>query len=426
MSSTTDIIRYPAQDPFVVIRQCYLAITGGDKNAAAVLNWAEQWHKYKLRARQQAQVLNNMKRGKGEAADQNEELWIFRTIAEIASEDLLGFISERTLAKVMDKLVRLRFISRRHNPAAPYDRTLQYCFEPENVQAAIDALEAGYVSSQGRQKQGKTPSQSHSEKLPNAKRNCDNKHLEKLPDVHSEKLPDPFGNFSECNNRFNIDTVIDSEREGAANPKASPPPPTAFSLSKNEEETEIDTLPAGSNTPPSFGGEVELSKRQTVTHQAPDNREVPPASDKNRKTRTTKAYLSSVFGSNFLRSLLRELAPYGLDRSQSWLSLPLSRVQELATEAQRTHEAYKVKPLTRLRDLLDQACRALAEVEQAPKRPTPFVGMLVNYCGDIGKLVHIGRVFAVGEFEYGLVNIDIEQIRPMPMSVAPFAYPGTL
>lgn len=98
MSSTTDIIHYPAQDPFVIIRQCYLSITDGDKNAAAV------------------------------------------TIAEIASEDLLGCMSERMLAKVMDKMMELGFISRRHNPAAPYDRTLQYCFELENVQAATDAL----------------------------------------------------------------------------------------------------------------------------------------------------------------------------------------------------------------------------------------------------------------------------------------------
>ncbi len=188
----------------MVIRESYLAITNGDKSAAILLNWGEQWYKYKLKARAQARAQNSTKKAHGEAADQDEGLWIYRSATEIATEDLLGTLSDKTVSQKMKLLEQLGFLKLRNNPHQPYDRKLQYLFCRANVQAAVDAWAAtrtkpdldpaegedGGSTEEGAeqpepgtgQKPEDNASGSHSEKLPDGNGSEDNNHSEKLPD----------------------------------------------------------------------------------------------------------------------------------------------------------------------------------------------------------------------------------------------------
>jgi hypothetical protein len=60
--------------------------------------------------------------------------------------------------------------------------------------------------------------------------------------------------------------------------------------------------------------------------------------------------------------------------------------------------------------------RKAVEVEKAEKaaKPVPVLGMLVRYCGEVGKIVGLTRQFAEVEMEYGLVNVSRDSLRLIP------------
>lgn len=62
-----------------------------------------------------------------------------------------------------------------------------------------------------------------------------------------------------------------------------------------------------------------------------------------------------------------------------------------------------------------QARKAVEEkkTEEASK-PVPMPGMLVKFCGEVGRIVGLTRQFAEVEMEYGLVNVSRDNLRLLP------------
>lgn len=81
---------------------------------------------------------------------------------------------------------------------------------------------------------------------------------------------------------------------------------------------------------------------------------------------TSREYIVSKLGKGFVEKLLSEIQPLGVDRATDWFALPVARVKVIAEEARTTHEALKIKVVTRFRDLLDDECRRMNTPMAAP------------------------------------------------------------
>lgn len=97
-----------------------------DEAAAALLYLVERWSLYKMKE----------SGGKLEWKD----TWIYMSLEQIQDYELCRAFGTRRIVQGFALLEQLKFISRRHNPDNPSDRTLQYRFELDTVQEAVDKL----------------------------------------------------------------------------------------------------------------------------------------------------------------------------------------------------------------------------------------------------------------------------------------------
>lgn len=135
------VIRQPAGQRTLALREAYLAICDGDACEAHLLNANERWYAYKLKLRDEAKGRNKAAQLGGEAADANEALWV-RMSAEEWATDLLSQYNEKTVRAKLAHLVERGFLARRSNPKWTWDRTPQWLFQRAAVQAAVDEWEA--------------------------------------------------------------------------------------------------------------------------------------------------------------------------------------------------------------------------------------------------------------------------------------------
>lgn len=138
MSSEESIISQPAGIRTLALRESYLAICGGDKCEAHLLNANERWYAYKLKERQQARHRNKVARDGGEIPEADESLWVFMSAAKWV-EELLGIYDEKTVRRKLASLVERGFLATRSNPKKRWDRTAQWMFMRGKVQTAVDA-----------------------------------------------------------------------------------------------------------------------------------------------------------------------------------------------------------------------------------------------------------------------------------------------
>lgn len=129
-------IIHPQNLPFVAIRPEYLGIVDGNRCAAAILAIFEHWHNVKLWNIEQVQTANQIAARGGVLPDQDESLWIYKSHAELRVE-LLGIFGEKIITAALKKIVSKKFLATRNNPKYGWDRTLQYQFEVETVQKAV-------------------------------------------------------------------------------------------------------------------------------------------------------------------------------------------------------------------------------------------------------------------------------------------------
>lgn len=74
MTVDVSVIRQPAGQRTLALRESYLAICKGDKCEAHLLNANERWYGYKLAQRQQARASNKVAVHGGEIPEADESL----------------------------------------------------------------------------------------------------------------------------------------------------------------------------------------------------------------------------------------------------------------------------------------------------------------------------------------------------------------
>ena len=132
------VISHPPKERFVELRTGYQAIVGQDDCAAMLLSIFEHWTNYKLGQRNQAEHHNQAACDESLEETQDTGLWIYKSNDDL-SEELLGHYSGRVISRALKTLLEYGFLLRRTNPKYGWDRTLQYLFVTEVVQAALDA-----------------------------------------------------------------------------------------------------------------------------------------------------------------------------------------------------------------------------------------------------------------------------------------------
>lgn len=137
MARSNPIAHVPNQK-IVIIREDYLAICEGDHCKAAILNVFEYWHSVKLANAAQAETENKIAQA-GDAPEVDASLWIWKSVNELG-EELLGLFGETKIGKSLLWMCEKKFLEKRRNPKYGWDRTLQYAFQPENVQKALNSL----------------------------------------------------------------------------------------------------------------------------------------------------------------------------------------------------------------------------------------------------------------------------------------------
>jgi len=135
------VIRQPAGQRTLALREAYLAICESDACEAHLLNALERWYAYKLKEREQNRAKNKAARQGNSPADADEGLWV-RMNAEGWSAELLGLYNEKTIRTKLTKLVDRGFAATRSNPTRRWDRTPQWLLERSAVQEAVDLWEA--------------------------------------------------------------------------------------------------------------------------------------------------------------------------------------------------------------------------------------------------------------------------------------------
>jgi hypothetical protein len=134
MARSSCITHSPRQQ-MVIIREDYLRIADNNHCAAALLNIFEYWHNVKLAEQDQALIEKEIAKAGG-APLVDAELWVYKSIPDF-QEEVLGLFGETKISAALKLLHEKGFIESRNNPKYGWDRTLQYLFIVDIVQAAI-------------------------------------------------------------------------------------------------------------------------------------------------------------------------------------------------------------------------------------------------------------------------------------------------
>jgi hypothetical protein len=138
------VIAHRGGEKVAVLREDYLTICDQNACAAMVLSQFEYWHNVRAAHREQA-ASQNRAGGLGNLPPtQNTDLWVYKTRKELHQE-LFAVYSLGTIGVAVDLLVAKGYLHTRHNPAHPWDRTLQYRLQVATIQDAINALGGTYT-----------------------------------------------------------------------------------------------------------------------------------------------------------------------------------------------------------------------------------------------------------------------------------------
>lgn len=142
------LIAQPGNQQMTLLRESYLALCDGDACAARLLNTMERWLYYKLKTREEVRGRNRTRRKAGIAASNDEDLWVRMAIEPKDNDslgwrrELMGEYSYKIVARALDLLVSKGFVLKRDNPRQNWDRTPQWLFQVDAVQAAVEAWSA--------------------------------------------------------------------------------------------------------------------------------------------------------------------------------------------------------------------------------------------------------------------------------------------
>lgn len=146
--SDSPLIAQPGRQKMTLLRESYLGISEGDACAARILNAAERWLAYKLEVREELRARNRMRRQGGQKGNNDEDLWLRMAIDPKDGKslgwkaELMHEYSYKVILRGLDLLVGKGYLAKRENPRQNWDRTPQWLFQVEAVQAAVDAWAA--------------------------------------------------------------------------------------------------------------------------------------------------------------------------------------------------------------------------------------------------------------------------------------------
>lgn len=145
MSRTSAIVHAP-KTRFVQVYADYLALCEGDDCAAALLHEFEQWHNFKLRRAEEAVSDATAARVAGEPPPEPPDEWVYWSRDEMQLQvfDMWG---GNKIDSAIKLLVDKGYIMARRNPRYRFDRTLQYHFNAEAVQAALASVDSSAFES---------------------------------------------------------------------------------------------------------------------------------------------------------------------------------------------------------------------------------------------------------------------------------------
>jgi hypothetical protein len=165
--------------PSVVVRAEYVAICNGDRCAAAILSAFECWTVGKRRHYQKRAEAAGRKPNAGDS------IWIYKTRDELYL-DLNGIFGRAGMLKSLMLVTALGYLDKRKNPHNGQDQTLQYRFDGDTVQAALDLLASDLIRPTY---QNDTPevSESHVQRSPENVE--DDESTRTLPEESLHKIP---------------------------------------------------------------------------------------------------------------------------------------------------------------------------------------------------------------------------------------------
>jgi len=135
----TSCITHSAGFWVTLLREDYLHICEGKHCAAILLSQFEHWHNIKLENREQSMLTNKKLQESGDKPTQITDLWVWKSGVQ-AHTELMGQFGENMVSTSVRYLIEKGFLQSRTNPYNTYDQTIQYLFDVDVVQEALDSL----------------------------------------------------------------------------------------------------------------------------------------------------------------------------------------------------------------------------------------------------------------------------------------------
>jgi hypothetical protein len=139
----TSCVQHSKSERLVMLRASYLELCDHDHAAACLLAVFEYWHNVRLAQNEQERVRARDTPDYKRAPSQ----WIHKSYEDLA-RDLLGLYGRTRVITATQLLVRQNFLVSRSDPKNPNNRTKQYHFRPDNVNAALAARDASRTMAQ--------------------------------------------------------------------------------------------------------------------------------------------------------------------------------------------------------------------------------------------------------------------------------------
>jgi len=135
----TSCVSHKSNDPIIIIRQSYIDLCDGNRNAAILMSYFEYWHNVKKSMAAKNQSLNDVAVKHGDEPVHDTSLYQWHTRQEIY-DSCFHMVAINKIKEACLLLEEKGYISLHKNPNPKYsfDRTIFYLFHPERVNSDLN------------------------------------------------------------------------------------------------------------------------------------------------------------------------------------------------------------------------------------------------------------------------------------------------